>query len=227
VFPHIEPDGMLIPGGGHILQALKALYPITSEDASRPWAGAVLLDGQSAYATNNIIVAQYWMGMPFPFRVAVPRYCIKEVLRINEEPLQIQLTANNLTFHYEGARWLRTQLVACDWPDIANLVSTVGGAQPAAPEGLWDALATLAPFADEQARLYALGGRLATAREEGCSVDVAGIPDTGIYNLKMLTLLEGLATSIDFTAYPAPLPWAGDNVRGLFMGLRPQQGEQQ
>ena len=36
----------------------------------------------------------------------------------------------------------------------------------------------------------------------------------------MLSSLNGTAHSIDFTAYPAPVPWYGDNVRGLIMGMR-------
>jgi len=222
VFPDIGPDGRDVYVGGPLLPAMRALYDITSDDATRPWATGVLLDGECAYATNNVVLAQFWLGCHFPYRVTVPRYAIKEMLRIGEEPINIQLTTTSITFHYEGERWLRSQLHAIEWPDLNRALSLVPGESevPPVPEGLWDALDTLAPFTDEQNRVYMLGARVATALEEGASVEVDDVPGIGIYNHKMLSLLNGLAHKLDLSAYPAPCPWYGDGVRGVLIGMR-------
>lgn len=225
MFPAVRPEGVTVVTDGNLLPALKALYGFTSEDASRPWAAGVLLDGVSAYATNNVIMAECWLGYHFPFRVNIPRYAVKEIIRINEEPTHIQLTSTSATFHYSDERWLRTQLVSNEWPDTESLFSRIPqmpGMVPEVPEGLFEALDALAPFTDEASRVFFLNGRIATAQEEGTEFEVAGLPDYGAYNHKMFCLLEGIATRMGFEVWPAPVPWFGPSMRGLFMGLKTQ-----
>jgi hypothetical protein len=224
-YPDMQPGGTSAPGDG-LLSVFTLLYDYTSDDVSRPWASGVLVDGQFAYATNNVIFAQAYHGQPFPYRVNIPRYAVKELARIGEECLRVQLTANTATFHFADGRWLMTQLVAVDWPAIDAVFARMAayGAVPACPQGLWDALDTLAPFVGEAGRVYAAGGSLTTTADmdvaTGAVVDVDGLQATGIYNHKMLSSLRGVALQLDFEAYPAPMTWYGVNVAGLFVGMR-------
>lgn len=224
LFPLVEPEGLTVDIDGNLLPALSRLYDFSSEDASRPWAAGVLLDGESAFASNNVILAECWLGYHFPYRVNVPRFTVKEMMRIGEEPIGLQLTATSATFHYTGDRWLRTQLASNDWPDISGMLARVPAtvhSVPEVPAGLWEALATIEPFLDDASRVYMLGDRIATAPEEGTGVDFAHAPAEGLYNHKMLSLLADVAQRIDFTQYPAPLPWFGNSMRGMFVGMRP------
>lgn len=218
-FPEIAPEGQPVAIDGHLLEALRVLYEFSAEDASRPWAAGVLLDGNTATATNNVCIAQRWLGYYFPYRVNLPRYAIKEMLRIGEEPVGMQLTDNSATFHYEGGRWLRTQLNSLEWPNVDDLLNALPFAVPATPEGLFDALDTLDAFTDDSRRVYMLGNLLATAREEGASVEVVGLPAEGCYNARMLALLRDVATHIGFDNYPAPVPFFGDKLRGAIAGM--------
>jgi hypothetical protein len=89
------------------------------------------------------------------------------------------------------------------------------------PEGFFDALATLEPFLDEMNRVYMIGNfGLATAREAAAASVEFPVFDDGLYNHKMLSLLGDVAQRIGFNYYPAPVPWYGAAVRGLFMGMR-------
>jgi DNA polymerase III sliding clamp (beta) subunit (PCNA family) len=222
VFPDVRPEGLPVDIDGKLLPALRTMYDFISEDASRPWSVGLLMNGDSVFATNNVIVAEMWLGYHFPYRVNVPRYAIKEMIRIGEEPVGLQLSATSMTVHYSEGRWMRAQLIDVDWPNAADLLDSksTGVAHPF-PAGFFEALEKLAPFVDEANRVYLLGDRVSTAQEEGSSVDVAGLPAAAaLFNHAMLSLLHGTAHSIDFTAYPAPVPWYGDNVRGLIMGMR-------
>lgn len=221
-FPNITPEGLHVDIDGKLLPALRTMLEFISEDASRPWSTGLLLDGDSAFATNNVIVAEMWLGYHFPYRVNVPRYAIREMIRIGAEPVGLQLSANSMTVHYDGDRWLRTQLNVDQWPNASELlnVKSTGAAYPF-PDGFFEALEKIAPFTDEMSRVFLLGDRVSTAAEEGTSVDVVGLPPlAALFNHTMLSTLHGVATSIDLTAYPAPVPWYGDNVRGLIMGMR-------
>jgi hypothetical protein len=218
-YPDVAPEGITVEHTGELLPTLRLLYEFTTEDASRPWATGILFNGQSAFATNNVVLIEHWLGYHFPYRVNLPRYAVREVLRIGEEPEHVQLTHNNMTLHYTGDRWLRMQLNEEAWPDATGLLNGLPTSAPPAPEGLFDALETLKPFVDDMGRVYVLGDRVATAEEEGASIDVPGLPATGVYNLRMLLLLRDVATHIGFAEYPGKVPFYGSKLRGCVVGI--------
>lgn len=225
VFSGVEPEGEFVAVDGQLLPALAQLHTFSGEDASRPWAMGVLLDGSSAFATNNVILAERWLGYHFPYRINLPRYALKEILRIKEEPTQLQVNQNNATFHYEGGRWLRTQLNSIEWPDIQKMFGEMPPASHGIPERFFEALTTLAPFTDEAGRVFLKEGELSTvAREEDQGTAIT-LPQVnymrGIFNVDMLRLLEGAAQTLGFEEYPRPCAWYGDRIRGLIVGMRP------
>jgi hypothetical protein len=222
-FPEVKPEGVTIELTGPILPAFRKLYDFTAEDASRPWATGVLLDGHSAFASNNVVIIEHWLGFHFPFRINVPRSTIREMLRIDEEPLGMQATEGSVTFHYSGQRWLRSALNSVEWPDIAGLfekVSQIDQAliQPVHAE-LFDALDKLKPFLGEANRVWVQDGALVTAEVDGASVELPWMP-TCSFNHKMLGLLRGIATEAAFAVWPSPVPFYGDNVRGVIACMR-------
>lgn len=221
-FPEVVPEGLPVAIDGGLLPALKVLYDFSAEDASRPWAAGVLLDGESAFATNNVILVESWLGYHFPYRVNLPRFTIREMLRIGEEPLGMQLTADSVTFHYSDSRWLRSQLNSNEWPNIRELLDRaplVPGDVAMVPEGLFEALETLAPFVAETGQLFISQNLVCTATEDGASVEVPGMPVCS-FNHKMLSMLNGVAQRADFSAWPNPVAFYGERLRGFIAGMR-------
>lgn len=220
-FPEVAPEGVEVPLAGNLLATIKALYEFTAEDASRPWAAGILLNGCSAYATNNVILVERWLGGHFPYCVNVPRAALREVLRIGEEPTHAQVTEGSITFHYTGGRWLRSQLASTEWPDVGGLLDRLP-TSPAnvatVPDGLWEALETLTPFLDELNQVVCVDGLLETVHHTA-SVEMPGMPDCS-YNAKMLAMLQGVATRIDLQAWPNTAVFFGDNLRGAIAGMR-------
>lgn len=221
--PHVEPEGDRVDFDGEaVLQALRTLEPFIGTDASRPFTNGVLLDGGSAYATNNTCLVQYWVGAAFPKRVNVPRAAIREVLRVGEAPTHAQVNDHSITFHYTDGRWIRSQLLGTEWPFdlIAKLLD-----QPSNPTQLPDdffkALTTIRGLADGANRVYLSDGCLRTHvdPEEGAVYEV-GVPSEGVYNLHILSLLESVVNEIDLTLYPGPALFFGDNLRGAIIGMR-------
>lgn len=222
VLDSIVPEGEEIDIESGFIPALRILSPFIGTDASRPWAMGILLRAHSAYATNNIILAEYWIGESMP-DVNLPTSAINELTRIGEEPVKVQLGKNSITFFFEGDRWLRSQLLATDWPDISGLLDSVGEADPQPfPEGFFDSVEVVAPFVADEGRIYFREGKITTAPEgdAGASVAIEGLPDHGAYNLKMLRLLQESVIKIDFTTHPKPCPFNGTKLRGVFLGMR-------
>lgn len=220
--PHVNPEGDYVPmDGPALLQALKVVEPFIGDDASRPWTNGVLLLAQSAFATNNVALVEYWTGATFDKPINLPRAAIKEMLRINEAPVSVQRTDTSLTFHYTGDRWLRTQLLETTWPDLTKVLNRESAPKPLDPE-LFVALEAVKPFVDKVGRVLFRDGGVRTHDDasEGSGYDIPGFDAVGVYQIDMLRLLEGSASAIDWSGYPGPCMFFGDRLRGALIGMR-------
>lgn len=220
--PHVMPTGQRADvDGAALIAGLAAIQPFIGEDASRPWCNGVLLHGQSVFATNNVIVAEYWAGRTLPISVNLPRMAVRELLRIGDPPAWAQYDENSVTFHYPEGRWLRTQLLPADWPNLSRILDQES-AQAPVPEGLFDALSVVRSFVDKLGRVFFREGHVCTheVEGEGASYDVPGLTTAGVYNVEMLSLLQGIAKTIDLTAYPKPCLFTGERLRGAIVGMK-------
>jgi len=218
----LPPAGDFVELPGNMLNAIKTLEPFIGFDASRPWACGILFRGRSAYATNNIIATEYWLGHEFPITVNIPVQAVRELMRIGEEPLGLQVNEDRLTFYYSGHRWLMTKLSALTWPDItAALDHNASDQMIPPPEGLFEALDIIAPFTDDMGRVTFDGSRITTGDSaDATAVEFEGCPASGSYNCDQLLALKSVAHRVDFAAYPRPVPFVGHNLRGVVLGLR-------
>lgn len=222
--PDMQPEGELVEcNGAHLLKALKVVQPFIGNDASRQWTNGVLLRGQSAYATNNVCLVEYWIGSTFPHVVNIPRDAVAEVLRINEEPTHLQISNNSMTFHYSDGRWIRTQLFGVEWPDLSAVLDAEHNATPVNKQ-LFEGLEMIKPFTDKNGRVLIEGLTVRTHEDpsEGASFELAQetILPPSSFQVEMLLLLADSAETLDLTAHPAPCLFFGDRLRGAVIGLR-------
>ena len=221
--PHVTAEGTPFPiNGRDVLQAFKTLLPLVGTDASRPWCEGILLDGQSAFATNNVTLAEYWLGSAIPHPVNIPKAAIKEMVRIAKEPTGALVMDSSITFLYPEGRWLRAQLLATDWPDIRVILNKES--KPVAiGEELFTALEVVKPFtSDKINKVYFHNGNVSTHldAEEGANYYTGEDIGEAVYSIDMLMLLKGIANKIDWSFYPKPCPFFGEQVRGVIIGLK-------
>lgn len=220
--PHVLPEGdsMSFPGD-KMLEALRAVEPFIGDDASRPFCTGVLLRGQSAFATNNVTLVEYWVGADFPRTVNIPHAAIKEMLRIGEAPVSAQFTERSVTFHYPDNRWIRTQLLNTEWPDVERLLNAECNPTPV-DERVFIGLAKIKKRADAMHRVFIRDGVLSTVQDdgEGAQFAVPGLQCEGVYSIPMLELLNGIAQRIDLTTYPKPCLFFGERLRGAIIGMK-------
>jgi DNA polymerase III sliding clamp (beta) subunit (PCNA family) len=222
-FPNIVPTGERITLKEPLIPALTYLEPYIAEDASRPWSCGILFDQESAFATNNIVLVQHWLGFKFPMRVNIPRAAVEAILGIGENPIALQFGENRLSFHFTEGRWLSTQLLEATWPDVATLLNTPSEEkQKPFPKGFWDALERLLPFCDDLGRCYLKPDCMASrdnADLVGENIEI-NLGIEGIFNARHLSNLKTIADTIAFSAYPAPVPFYGKRSRGIIVGIR-------
>jgi len=220
--PHVIPEGEFFDiNGESLLEAFKTLTTFIGADASRPWSNGVLLKGHSAFATNNVALIEYWVGSSFPIVCNIPKDAVNEMLRIGEAPLQAQVTDTSISFHYKSGSWLRTALLNIKWPDLEKVLNAKSNQQPI-NEQIYEGLEFLKPFVDKLDRVYITDGIMSTsiAEGEGASYELPKLDFQGVYQLRILNLLKGIAQSIDFNSYPAPCIFYGERVRGAIIGMR-------
>lgn len=226
---HVEPEGEFVNiDGNAMLTALKLLQPFIADDAARPWSNGVRFAGSSAYATNNVVIAEHWLGEPFPIEVVIPRDTVKELLRIKEVPERFQVGSNSMTFHYSDGKWARTNLIDHPWPSqISELFN-----QPSNPEQIpqefFVGLDAMKPFIDKFNRIVFEPGLMRThmdGENEGSSYELPWLKNKSTFPLPMLMKLEGVAHSMDLTMYPKPCAWFGENIRGLIVGMHWLEGQ--
>lgn len=218
--PPVEPKGDLHSiDGESLLKALQVLAPFIGNDASRPWSNGVLLRGQSAYATNNVTLVQYWVGAGLPVEANIPAAAVEELLRVGRAPNALQAADASVTFHYEDGRWIRTQLLATDWPNVEPILDKPAKLIPV-PEGLVEHLETIKPFLENELLVYFGDNHIRTMDtvDDGTLIAVPGITFEGVYRHSALRLLGGVATAVDFTGYPEPVMFQGDRLRGAIIG---------
>ncbi len=221
-YPGVEPEGYEIKLDGKFMDAVKVLAPFIAEDASRPWARGILFYDTSAYATNNVVLVERWLGYNFPVAINVPKQAVTELLRIDEEPERLQITEKNITFHFSGGRWLRTQTYTLEWPDVIRVLDQAANAAPF-PESLFESIETLVPFVEEVPKIhFRPDGSIATSIHDGqgATVEVPAFGAIGTFNIHQFLLLKGVAAKIDLTRYPAPSIFYGDLIRGAIVGMK-------
>jgi len=187
----------------------------------------VLLSGQCAYATNNIIVVEAWVGSDFPQPINIPEVTITELLRIPMEPVTYATTENSITFYYADGTWLHSALYASTWPDVSSMMDgifTNSNLEPI-PESTFEAVERLRPFIGELGMVYLLPGAVSTSPDpdkDGATIKVPGMKMGGIYNAEQLLKLKGIVATIDLDLYPLPSPFLSTDqtVRGGIIGMR-------
>ena len=222
--PHLEPSGDIVPlGGVALLDCFRTLSAFVGDDATRPWSGGVLLRGRSAFATNNVCLIEWWMNAPMPFDVNIPSAALREMIRIGEEPVAMQISKSNITFHYKDGRWVLTNLLSTEWPDLSRVLDRDCVNKPVKlHEKLFEGIETLKSFVDDYGRVYFREGMLRThlSDEVGAVYELGDFPYEGCYRIEMLMKLKGVAKKIDFSAFPGPCLFFGDRLRGAIIGMR-------
>lgn len=216
----VEPEGVSVKPAGALLPAFEQLQEVMSTNPAHTWANGILLDKGSAFATNNVVLVEYWLGHHFPYRVNIPRAAVNEFLTIGQEPVEFLVTGNSLTFLYEGGRWLKTQLLDHRWPEKATeLLEGMPPTDTQPPPTLFAELKRIARFVDGSGIVYLSKNEISTNQTQ-TTIEVPGLIHKGAFNLAMLRKLEGLADVIGFEEAPRPVPFYGKNIRGLIAPMR-------
>ncbi len=222
-----QPEGESYECPPGLAAVFARMLPLIGDDASRPWAMGLSISNGSYTATNNVILLQIWDGHKLP-HVNCPRFAVAEIARIKEDPVTIKVSSSSISFIYKNGKWLRSQLLTQNWPQdrMDSILDKPSNPQPL-PEGFFDAVDQLVPFAPDRAGapLYFTTAGISTGAagsEDGAAVAMAlpAFGDGAAFRLKSLQLLRGEIDKIDFSCHPSPCLFFGKSSRGALIGMR-------
>lgn len=221
--PQPLPEGEMFELTPELIKSLRTLAPLMAIDASRAFARGICICGNSSFATNNIVLAEYWHGSNFPHEIIIPADAVHEILKVGEAPTHAQITENSASFHFPGDKWLRTTLVDGHWPhELVTKLLNRGGDPIDVPQELFEEIRRLKDFVDgvdNGIRIYEDHIRTnANEDSEGARVDFDMPGGAGSFNIQQFLTLEGIVEKIDFSQYPDPCYWQGNKARGVIIG---------
>ena len=87
---------------------------------------------------------------------------------------------------------------------------------------MFDATTVVKPFVDKLGRLYFGNGIIRTHKDEGegAAYEIPDLQWEGIYQIDMINLLKDIVINIDWSTYPNPCMFFGENIRGAIIGMR-------
>jgi len=204
-------------------RALVCLSPIMSDDPYRSWAQGIFFVKGTALATNNIVIAEHAAPLSdSQDSFLLPRQAVREILRITDLPVMYGIDESTLTLVWPGRRWMKCCLIDERWSPEAQAFldgQRFDGCAPIAPE-FREAVKILSRVVDDRRELRLEDGLLRTsAAEHGSEIDIQ-IPGRFACDSEFLSQIFSMADAVDFTAYPAPIPFVSSDgmMRGVFMG---------
>lgn len=213
-------EGVKIATG--LLPSLRVLQPFMGEDASRPWACGMLFRNGMAYATNNSTLVGV-EAYRFETDLNLPFYLIDELLRIGEEPGSAHSTGDSISFSFKSGAWIKSQLMALEWPGAVESMLQFDAVQDVIPSGLARAVEKLVPFCPDKKvpiiKFTPEGIQTMDGDKSACITEFS-LPGGSFRAEPLITMLNA-ASHAQFAEYPARIPFSGPaGLRGIMMGVK-------
>ncbi len=198
--------------------ALERVAPFVSADASRPWSTAALVNGDYVYATNNLSLVRTQFYLPFAMKIPSPAIPVLLALP------NIDWVARTDTQLFAGYKRIVVSFPehAGDWPDVGAMFKPMPKKMEPLDEELLAAAKTVEKFADRFVTLSpsSMEGKTANIESE---YEVSVKKGAGTYSARLLSLVLSVATHGDFSTYPKPVFFAGEELQGIAVGVKPEQ----
>lgn len=182
------PTAHTAPG---IAAMLTSIEKYVATDASRPWAMSMCVHNGFIYATNNVVLVRVPFVAELPGSFNLPS-SVFDAISERGEPSAIGVDGFSCTFHYGDTSWVRTTLIAGEWPvgTVDGLLAGVGANQwlPVNPE-LALMLETAAKLSDARHPIVEFDGNGIRSIDGSFeAIDLEPVPTTGRVNAVMAAL---------------------------------------
>ena len=229
----VFPDPVVVSGEFDILKAaFMACNTVADEKAEKPMYASVLLDPNTATATNGKVMLQYWHGIAnLPPGTVLPALFCKLVSSIKYKITGIGGNYDpeagfmrSFTVWFENGSWLKTQTYEDRWQAYEHLLNVETNPQPV-PDGLFEGVGAVEAFCEDTGAVVFNEGFVSSHREadNGATYEVKGLTAGKIFDARLIKQVSPYVKTLDLTSSPDRGFFFGGSevnpIRGVFMGM--------
>jgi len=213
-FPMSSPDGDRYDAPEDLQAAFSMMRPFFG--TQKEWMKGVVIRNGNLYATNGLALLRNEIGLDASIAITVPEVAIIELSRINLPITALRISDHSCTFKLGDSIWLRTALITGDVPDMDGIIPQ--GAPDVVPDGLREAVTTVAQFSDGVFPVVQFGpDGVSAVGDTEAHVGGFELPP-GMFGSDVLMAVLEIATHMDFSKAPKACKFTGKNIAGAVMG---------
>lgn len=218
--PITAPDEKCAVIDDKIKDAFSSVAGILTEGSPIATYAAVLLQANSAVATNGAAILEYWHGIDLPPGMMIPKASALAILKAPKNLIGFGFSQSSATFYYEDGSFIKTQLFGERYPNYQNVITCENVNPVPVQAEFFDALRAIEAFSPNGHVFFENGAMLSAMRqEEASSYQVEGLTGEMGFAVKLLLSVEHAFKSVHFDVEDNKAFFFGDNVRGAVMGV--------
>lgn len=232
ILPKAQPN-QIIKNGAKFLSALKTTAAFAGDDASNPYTCTVLIQDGYMYATSNSTAVRVDCTDVVPSNfgedIQVPTFAIHALAAFEDTLIAVISQDNGLYFVFASGAWLFCIDYNQTWPDVPQLLKQVyPGSEseiPSVPdnfESIVGKIASAAKFIEGVPTICFSGNEVHTNKQDG-SFELSFTTEMNFgnayFNASKMHQIAKVAKRIDTRRYPKHVPFAGDEIIGVVMGI--------
>lgn len=218
-FDILPPDPQIAVINDRIRDALDSVQVLATDGAPDAVCAAVLLQGQTAVATNRHAIIEHFHGVDLPPNLLLPKASVQAIVKTKKPLTGFGFSESSATFYFDDGSFIKTQLYKENYPDYQRLLNVPTNAFPL-PQGFFSAVHAIESFSENGQVFFKKGvmhshpdsGKATTYKVEGLSDDMG-------FNSKYLIMLELGIKTADFQPLQRKMFFFGNDCRGCIMGL--------
>ncbi len=203
-----------------IKDAFKVVGPLATQGASTAAFSSVLLQANSAVATNGHILVEYWHGIDLPPDMLIPKEAVTAILKCGKSLTGFGYSGPSATFWFEDDSFIKTQLYNEHFVNYEHALQCDNSDLHEIPNEFFKAISVIKAFT-RNGIVYLEEGQLSSneLETEATTYKIEGLPKGISFNCKYLLMIKSSFKKVNFDIKENKAFFFGDNVRGLLMGI--------
>jgi len=215
-----EPDPICAKIDDRIKTALAAVHGLATESAPNATYAAVLLQANTAVATNGACLVESWHGIDLPPGMLLPKAAAVAISKSNLPLVEFGYSNSSATFYFENGSYIKTQLYEEKYPNYLMLLNVPDLNPWALPVDFFKAIKSIEAFSPNGNLFFKEGAVFSNfSKETASTYKVEGLPEGMGFSVKALTAIEKLMKKAHFAPEQNKVYFFGEGTRGILMGL--------
>ncbi|QBZ71735.1 hypothetical protein [Pseudomonas phage KP1] len=218
--PMYGPDPQIAAITDDVKTALLAVAGLATETSPSATFAAVLLQADTAVATDGSAILEYWHGVDLPPGLMLPKASALAIGKCAKTLVGFGYSANSATFWFEDGSFMKTHLFAERYPNYSILFECPDANYWPIPDEFYKGIRAVESFSPNGNVFFKDGFILSRLQKEtATSYKIEGLPDKMGFSVKLLIAVEHAFKSVHFDINKKKVFFFSERIRGVLMAL--------